>query len=370
MVKEKILVLILLAINVFSPLYAQSILVQRSEYEKVNDQIYDINHAKEGQGEYLIKSGNDHNYYNVNKATGIISVELPINDVIGQVHSDTLFIDILGNEITIIIADGYDFFISNHPNYRVLDKHNQTYFTKGNKYTAFNNLWRKGNAIPGQDFRMATLINENMPDSTVFIWDVPSKATEFNGGSIWSYINLLWGERKQIREDLEGFPIRVNDISSLLIDFDFEKLFGTEGYKIALNHFFTNDSTIAPFSSNVGDFFFVFDQLGTWLPSYPIDLGDITINEKTFARLYQNNGSYELRRVVVKSNERLLKGQLNLKSIYQPFIDKGYIDPNQYIPNIQIGVEVTDGFGAIRINKWDIDLKKTVTVIENKNKTE
>ena len=49
--------------------------------------------------------------------------------------------------------------------------------------------------------------------------------------------NLFWGERYNLREDIGGFPIKIGDISDLNMKFNYEQLFGTETYKVALNHF-------------------------------------------------------------------------------------------------------------------------------------
>ncbi len=331
-------------------------LVMRSEYEATGDLIVNLDFIDEGSGTYTITGGNNNNYYSINGSTGEIRINNTIADVMGVVHYDSLDVQLNSDIKTIVIVDAYDYFIETNPHFIVLDQHQQTDSIQGNPYTAYNNLWGKGSADENIDFRMATLFHPDFEDSTVFIWDTPSKANVYGGGSVWSYVNLIYGNRKGQREDLSGFPFRIGDLTQLDYEFDFEKLFGTETYKIALNHFMTDESGIEPFSANDGDFFMVFDQIGTWVPPYPVDLGDTVIDGKSFARLYNTDGDYEWRRVIIRNNEQLLSGNLSILDLYNQFISRGYIDPNQYVPNIQVGIEVTEGWGAIRFNKSQFTL--------------
>ncbi len=341
--KTTILLFLLLLNCVVS---AQETIVLRSEFEEVGETLYDFNPPEEGAVIYSIQSGNSEEYYSIDANTGVLSIQSIINDTMGTTTTHQLVIDLSGTQEKLTVVDAYDYFISKHPEYKVLDNHQQIDTTKGSPYTAYNNLWGKGTATPNQDFRMATLVHSTVSDSIVFLWDVPSKTK-----SVWSYQSIIWGNRLGQRENVIKFPFQVKSIHSLVFDFDFEKLFGTEDYKIALNHFFTDEADLQPFSANRGDFFMVFDQVGTWVPPYPNDLGDTVIEGHDFARLYKTEGDYEWRRVIIKDQQRWLKGSLDLKEIYQPFLTAGYIDTNQYIPNIQAGIEVTDGFGAIRFNK-------------------
>ena len=87
---------------------------------------------------------------------------------------------------------------------------------------------------------------------------------------------------------------------------------------------------------------------------------DIEIMGKTFALRYddEHNGKFrERRRIIVKYKEKLTRGKLNLKDLFNIFIKENYMNPFQYIQNIQIGIEVTYGYGAIKFNQFDIEIK-------------
>lgn len=349
-------------------------LVMRSEYEKGGDEIVDLNDFNEGLSSYAIISGNGSNYYTIDAATGKITIQNTISDIANVVHQDLLKVEIGSNTYNVTIVDGYDYFITTHPEYTVLEDYQATVETPGNPYTPYHNTWGDGSAVNGIDYRMATLVHTDNPDNTVFIWDTPSKAVDFGGASVWSYTSIIWGNRQGIREDVVGFPIRVGDIKSLNMNFDFEQLFGTQDFKIALNQFFTEEDYIAPFSANDGDFFMVFDQIGTWVPAYNDYLKDTLINGKDYAILHDSTGliekyeGYQLRRAIIKNNETYLSGTVDLKAIYNSFTSRGYLNEDLYFPNIQIGIEVTEGWGAIRVNEWDMQLDTTdVPVLNGSN---
>ena len=350
------------SINLFSQV--DTILVYRSEYEKVGDVIYKFFNLSLS---YSISQGNESDFYSINDNMLIISKEIP--DTFNILHIDILSIDTNGVLYKILkIVDAYDYFMANidTTQYIILNKHLETYVDKTSQWTAFNNLWGKGDAQEGVDFRIATIIPKDNIDTSIFIWDVPSKASEFNGASVWCYVNVFWGNRMNIREDLEGFPFQIKELTHLYFTFNFEELFGNEQFKIALNTFLTDESYLISFSNNDGDFFMVFDQVGTWIPPYPYSLPDSIILGKTFAFLYKKDTTtgYEYRRVIIKNEEKLLSGTIDLKGIFDRFKNIGYLNEDQYIYHIQIGVEVTDGFGAVKFTKFQF-FKDNLSIKQN-----
>ena len=341
-------------------------LVHRSEYESIRDLIYDINDPNEGTITYVILAGNTDGYYGIDVNNGEISIVTEISDTFNVIHSDTLTIDAGGTTYTIEIVDGFDYFINNlPPSYSVLEDHLETYIDSSSEWTVFNNLWGRGTAIPNVDFRIVTVHKQSLPDTTFLVWDVPGLATSFGGQSVWCYINVLWGNRKNVREDLSGFPFQINSLNHLNFEFEFEQLFGNDRYKFFLQAFPTNESFLANFADNDGDFTFTFDQIGTWVPPYPYSLPDTTILGKPFALRYDdtpfNGNFYEKRRIIIKNHEKLLSGTLDVKDLFDIFINANYLNPLQYISHMQLGIEVTEGYGAVKFNQFNMD-KDTLTL--------
>lgn len=341
-----------------NPVPATEIVALRSEYEAVGDVIYDINDLKEGSISYSIISGNENNHYTINSSSGIISIAVTIPDATPGVTKHTLKISAGRNNYTIVVADGLDYTVQNlSGTYSVLDEDNEAFVDPSSQWTAINNLWGKGTAVPNVNFRIVTLHKTNLPDSIIFLWDVPGNASMYGGDAVWCYVNSFWGNRKNIRENLTGFPFRIGSLSNLKLDFDFQKLYGNEEYKIALNAFLTDESELSPFSANDGDFFFVFDQRGNYVPPYPVSLPDTMIEGKNFVRRYKTDATgYEWRRVIIKDGERYLSGSLDFKKVLGGFMDKGYIKSQQYIYHLQLGLEITKGFGGMRFNKAKITM--------------
>ena len=335
-------------------------LVHRSEYEKVGDLIHDINDPSEGSFNYSILSGNNNGYYKVDSESGAITVASEINDRFGAVHTDILKINAGGTIYEIEIVDGYDYFLDNLPtSYSILDDHEETFVDPKSEWTVYNNLWGKGSAIPNVDFRIAMLHKQKLPDTCILIWDVPCPAEAYGGASVWCYSNVLWGNRLYIRKDLQNFPFQIKSLNKLKLKFDFEKLFGNDQFKVALNLFTFDETHVAHINKSDGDFFFVFDQINTWIPKYPYSLSDIKIMGKPFALRYNDykDGRFrQRRRVIIKNNEKLMKGEIDLKHIFDVFEKENYINPLQYIPNIQLGIEVTRGYEAFRFNRYNIKL--------------
>ena len=69
--------------------------------------------------------------------------------------------------------------------------------------------------------------------------------------------------------------------------------------------------------------------------------------------------------MVVKNNEKLMKGKLNVKNLLNIFIKQNYLKPLPYIQNIQLGIEISSGYGAIKFNQFDINLKSYASIQEN-----
>lgn len=364
-------ILIFYIVIIFSGLlHAQTdTLLYRSEYEKVGDQIAAFK-APAGST-FKINAGNSKGFYAINSSTGILTINKQIPDTFDIVHTDLLTIIAGTKTYKVKIVDGYDYFIQSlNSNYKVLNNKNVTYIDNSSEWTAYNNLWGIGTAVPNVDFRIATICKNSLPDTTYFVWDVPDLASAYGGSSVWGYVNVLWGNRTGMRTDLGDFPFKIADKSSINLDFDFQNLFGNNQYKIAMNMFMTNESYLTAFSNNAGDFFLVFDQIDNYLPPYPYSLPDSTISGKPFAFLYdntKNNNTYENRRVIVKNGQQFMKGNLELKNIFNRFSRAGYLNQNQSVPNIQLGIEITSGFGAVAFNKYKFTSKSNTTNLINSN---
>ncbi len=351
-------------------LSTKQITVHRSEYEKIGDVMIDLRDESEGYVNYTITQGNTDSYFNINSTNGVITVNKQFPDVANQVDSIVLMVKVGVRTYKVKIVDAFDYFIATHPEYVRLNNPAQADFKPNNPYTVFHNIWGRGNAGVDQDFRMSSLVHPNSPDSTIFIWDTPGKAEMFNGASVWCYLNVLWGNRHDLRTDLPNFPIRVGDLESLDFEFDVEQIFGTQSFKIAANQFFTNESSVVPFRNNQGDFFMVFDQVGNFMPDYADYFSDTTILGKTFAMMHDSTGTmnlkgYQLRRAIIKNNDLLMSGKIDLKNIFNSFTSRGFLNEDLYFPNIQFGIEVTDGWGAIRLNKLEFTPKNNVVTHNN-----
>ena len=68
----------------------------------------------------------------------------------------------------------------------------------------------------------------------------------------------------------------------------------------------------------------------------------------------ENGKPLQMRRAIVKDNQKLMGGKLNLKNLLNIFIKENYLNTLQYIQNIQIGIELSNGYGIVNINKDDI----------------
>lgn len=334
------------------------VMVFRTEYEKVGEVLLNIEDTNEGAFNYSISAGNDQNYYMVDGSSGVISIKNQIQDSYNEIHADTILVTGGSKNYKVTIVDGFDYYLNKFKDdYTVLSEHKETFIDENSEWTAYNNLWGKGSAIPNKDFRIVTMYKNSFPNGTILMWDVPSAPSEFGGPSVWCYNDVFFGNRKGAREDLLNFPFQMKQLNSLVMEFDFEQLFGNEQYKIAMNMFMTNESYLTNFSANKGDFFFVFDQKETWIPNYPISLSDTMIEGRPFAWRYKKEGEYEWRRVIIKDEQKYLKGSLDIKSLFDRFIDNGYINPEQYIYHIQVGIEVTQGYGAVRFNEIEMNME-------------
>ncbi len=329
-------------------------LVFRSEYEKVGDTLFPIPAYKS-----LIADSSDLTNVTVS-SSGDVIVSTEITDLKYDIHSIVITAEqVSGDTIKLQIVDGVDYWIQEHGG--TAQGGHLDMETKG-EWATHNNLWGRGAAIPGTDFRIEMVYTNELPDSTLIVWDVPSDASAFGGSSVWNYSNMLWGNRYGERDDLLDFPFRLDEYDLLILSFDYTTLHNEEGHKVALNLFITEVDTLASFNQNRGDFFMVFDQKGNWVPDYPDTLNsDTTLMGASYILMHKedvkNNNPYHYRRAIVNNGETVEQGTVDLMQLFNLFNNQGYMDKSLYVPNIQFGVEVTDGLGAIRINKLFIERK-------------
>ena len=242
-------------------------LVYRSEYEKVGDLIYDINEIREGFIVYSIDEGNENGHYSINSKNGEIRISSPIEDAYGVVHTDLLKVKAGVRSHEIKIVDGFDYVLSILPkSFSVLSDHKEVFIDPNSKWTVFNNLWGKGTAVPDVDFRIAMIDEQKLPGTCILISDMPGRARDFGGEPVWCYINVMWGNRSRLREDLTEFLLQIKNLNRLNFEFYWRQLYGDEKFKIAFNMFMTEQTKLSNMGKNRGDFFFILDQIDTYIP--------------------------------------------------------------------------------------------------------
>ena len=110
-------------------------------------------------------------------------------------------------------------------------------------------------------------------------------------GAIVTYFGELDNKSEIV---YQVFHSKLKSIQQLTIDFDYKKLIGDDRFKLAMNIFTYDESHLASMQETYGDFFFIFDQLRTWIPPFPYSLPDIEIMGKTFTLRYDDiqNGKF------------------------------------------------------------------------------
>lgn len=288
-------------------------------------------------------------------SNGTITYSAPFADAFDRIDTLTATVVIAtGDTLRVHVIDGFDHLKAGWKG-KILGKDGQT--DSLGDWTAYNNLWGRGNAVPDKDFRIAILASDSFPKGSLMVWDTPSKASAFGGGSVWCYTNFLWGNRPGVRTSAEGFPFRIDSLESLTLRFDYTPVHGDDQFKVALNGFLFDEPTLAPFSARDGDFFMVFDQVGTWIAPYPDTIAaDTMIAGKPFLLLAKDSSNgYQWRRVIIRPGNELTRGSIDLLGLMKRFAESEKLKTSQSIPNLQFGVEVTSGFGAIAIHQLSID---------------
>ena len=338
---------------------SDTLIVMRSEFEKAGDKIDTLLvGAKAGKP----LTGPDAHYFSYVPSNGVLKIADTIADIKGEVTESNFDItDTNGELIHVKVVDGFDYILAQNSDKKIITEHQTGELpdTNGN-WAAYNNLWGANkNGVSTDDYRIAMIVDDSLPNGGWIVWDVPGKSTNYGSASVWNYSNFLFGARANQRDSLGDFPYLLDSIEEFTVDFDYDEVVGDDQFKVALNMFFTDTNAIAPLSMNSGDFFFVLDQKGTWIPGYDVVVVDDTLMwGEHFQLLYDNNNGYERRRVIVKDNGRVKSGTIDMNYFFNRFASEGMMNMQQYFPNFQFGVEVTDGFGAIHINHLSATIKK------------
>ena len=364
----------------------------RSEYEEVGDFVCDLNSKHEFNDSYWIYGGNDDGHFEINEFNGIISIRKKIQDYDDKVTTHTLIVKIHNQTFRIIIRDGFDYYtkrLKTKSNYKIL-KDNYAYHSDGRTgWTAFNNVWGKGNATVNEHYKIAIIHKKKLPGISYIIWDTKGSARDYGGQSVWGFPHIFYGYKADKTGDVKDCPFHLENLKELIIDPVFRKVYGTDHYKIAVNLFTYKPSKHMtqmglPLHRD-GDFFFVPKQVNNYTPPnvtkrlYP-DLTLNSMNGTKFQRLFLDhtyingklNNDIVRRKLITVHNPDLshpnknLRAKINLKKEFMFWRDKPYFDNassqeyfsfDQWISNIAFGVEITKGHGCIMLRRLKLSLK-------------
>ncbi|BBC70957.1 conserved hypothetical protein [Altererythrobacter sp. B11] len=218
-----------------------------------------------------------------------------------------------------------------------------------------NNAWGSGQLVEGVDYTLDSVYSrDDMTSGTEFTWSYPyGTKSAYN---ILAYPEVSFGVNPKAAVGHKGnptdtaavFPVQVDDIASLKIDFDVSFSGTVSGFNVSYDIWLTDK----PFGGRES----ITNELMVWLhtgdfPPVGKVVGTYTQDGQT-ASIY-HEGTY----TAVVFDKDWPSGQLDMVALLGTLEKLGIVSSDEYLASINLGAEVVFGNGSLTVNNLDFTLE-------------
>ena len=214
------------------------------------------------------------------------------------------------------------------------------------------NLWGKAK-LKGGDPKLCTF---KQGDYWGWSWELPNNARGVIGYPALEVGRGPWGNKKKEKE--AGFPVPVDDIKKLTVDYDFEMYVKHKKYNLAFDLWLTNEefgnqkniTTEIMIWEDYFDFSSygkVKDVIETPFGTYKVHVGWLE-NKK-----FEQNWNY----IAFVRTETRVEGSVDIKYLLDYLVANNHIDKNHYFTSVELGNEIGNSSGLALVKKFEYDFE-------------
>lgn len=149
-----------------------------------------------------------------------------------------------------------------------------------------------------------------------------------------------------------GMPIKANDIGSASFSWSFSRT-NSGTWNAAPEIWFKRNSTLG--QPDGLELMWWFDYNGTVFPGGS-KIDDVTLDGTSWEVWFTNDPGWNF--MTFKRKNRIQSGTVNMKPFMQYAVDKGYLDLNWYLMDVEAGFELWNGGEGLRSNSFDVNLSQ------------
>ncbi len=215
-----------------------------------------------------------------------------------------------------------------------------------------NNAWGAGALKENTDFSINSSYNKNdITAGATFNWSFPLVTESYP--AIRAYPEVIFGPApmgggQKVTDTAGVFPIKVDALDALTIDYDVSFQGNTGGFNVAYDIWFTDKAGGARDTVTTELMIWVhkgdFDAMGKLVGTYKE--GDAT------AKIYASGDSY----IAVVFDQDRPKGQIDLVAVIDKLESLNLMSSQEYLASIELGAEVVSGSGSLKINNLDFNV--------------
>lgn len=223
-------------------------------------------------------------------------------------------------------------------------------YASSNGWVALTNPWGSNALQYGKDYAISANYDpNNLANGLTFNWSYPKNNLPWTAIKAYPDVGFgasPWGRGQS--DPMHVFPIQVEDLKSLKMDYDVTYGGDKNGYNVSYDIWFTSQPN--------GDVSTVTTELMIWLHKGGVNaFGKLmgTYSDENFSgKIYYHAPSY----IAIISDTDLTSGQIDLTTVVNKLVNMGLMSSDEYLANIQFGAEVVEGAGSLTINNLGYDV--------------
>lgn len=237
-----------------------------------------------------------------------------------------------------------------------LEKKSDSTNCKANSYTKLpglilkNNLWGKSRIKKGE----AHLCTFQKEEGVGWKWQVPENAKGVIG---YPAVQVGPGPWSNAKEEVHGFPIQLEAIKELSVDYETEIYVKHKKYNLAFDLWLSSE-----FQSNKST---ITTEIMIWEDAF-----DFKSYGKKVDEIYTSFGTYDVMKGYLKNDEfgqnwhyfafirqgNRKKGNVDLQFFLQYLIKNHAVNPHNFLTSVEFGNEIGNSSGFTMVKKFELHL--------------
>lgn len=211
-------------------------------------------------------------------------------------------------------------------------------------YTVENNDWGKGSLVIGKDYIQQVSFNgDSLQNNLTMTWAYP----QIQGPMyVYGYPEVIWGNKLGYLGTMK-YSNKIKNITNLSVDYSVEISGETDKFDVGMEIWTSDKPWTTPGAVAVNE---IMVKVHGWQDGPGTAYSDATLTAIEAVHKNVHGSTF----VTLDTKTDKLSGTISFSNILKHLVAKGIVNGNDYVSGVELGAEMTHGYGKLQVNRFSV----------------